>query len=346
MFVLFPRAGVSFLIHSPSLALFPPSLTSQAYSSSSLALVPSEVLYSMWGHADHLAGTFFFCLTLLFQLFEFVSFHLQSLLSAPPTGYEQQDAHEFFISLADGIHDACGGTFLIYFVPFFVVVVALSPSPFTRSPAGCHSLTHKVVVLFTGKTHSCTCVVHTTFGGKLRSDVICSNCQNVSTTTDPIFDLSLDLRRPSEGIDEGVHSLSESLSRFTHPETLGRDDKFLCSKCQVYDEASKKISLEFLPHVLCIHLKRFEHSLTNKGSKIDTYVSFPEILDMSSYLHQEDETQVPEPKLFELYCVVVHIGSLDKGHYIAYVKRGDCWFLCDDTEVICVPKTEVLSSRA
>ena len=45
------------------------------------ALVPHRLLYSMWQHALHLAG------------------------------YEQQDAHEFFMGLLDGIHSSthCNG---------------------------------------------------------------------------------------------------------------------------------------------------------------------------------------------------------------------------------------------
>lgn len=49
------------------------------------AIVPHQLLYSMWQHAQHLAG------------------------------YDQQDAHEFFMGLLDGIHSFthCNGTCIV-----------------------------------------------------------------------------------------------------------------------------------------------------------------------------------------------------------------------------------------
>lgn len=35
---------------------------------------------------------------------------------------------------------------------------------------------------------------------------------------------------------------------------------------------------------------------------------------------------------YELFAVTVHIGSIDKGHYIAYTKRGSQWYLFNDEE--------------
>ncbi|RUP47522.1 hypothetical protein BC936DRAFT_145648 [Jimgerdemannia flammicorona] len=76
------------------------------------------------------------------------------LSSKELAGYAQQDAHEFFISALNQIHEGCSGT----------------------------------------KSHSCTCIVHQTFAGLLQSDVTCLKCYNVTTAYDPMFDISLDLR--------------------------------------------------------------------------------------------------------------------------------------------------------
>ena len=54
----------------------------QVFSGDSSPIIPHQLLYSMWSYANHLAG------------------------------YEQQDAHEFLISLLDGLHTACNGLFL------------------------------------------------------------------------------------------------------------------------------------------------------------------------------------------------------------------------------------------
>lgn len=46
-----------------------------------------------------------------------------------------------------------------------------------------------------GSTNShCTCIIHQTFAGQLRSEVRCGKCSNVTTSSDPFLDLSLDLK--------------------------------------------------------------------------------------------------------------------------------------------------------
>lgn len=69
-------------------------------------------------------------------------------------GYAQQDAHEFFISALNNIHAGCEGQ----------------------------------------KLSNCDCIIHTTFAGLLQSNVTCLRCRNVTTTCDPMLDISLGLR--------------------------------------------------------------------------------------------------------------------------------------------------------
>jgi ubiquitin carboxyl-terminal hydrolase 22/27/51 len=120
-----------------------------------------------------------------------------------------------------------------------------------------------------------------------------------------------------------------------------------------------------------IQLKRFgRNSVTAKGgnisSKLTTHVAFPsDSLSLapftSSYLSPrllagdtEDGSSRPAKlsKLLQpdytLYAVIVHYGSLDRGHYITYVRvgGGPHWFKCDDAMVTPVALAEVLSSEA
>lgn len=44
---------------------------------------------------------------------------------------------------------------------------------------------------------NCECIVHKTFAGVLQSNVTCLRCGNVTTTFDPMLDISLGLR-PAE----------------------------------------------------------------------------------------------------------------------------------------------------
>ncbi|KAG8970732.1 hypothetical protein FRC03_004114 [Tulasnella sp. 419] len=126
----------------------------------------------------------------------------------------------------------------------------------------------------------------------------------------------------------------------------------------IHRRALKRYLISAPPPVLVIHLKRFQqitksHSMFANFKKLDDYVAFPEYLDLKSFIapRREDfglkgdesrqcnpgrgRTQVQtkhewwrlgqhgetleEPKVvYRLQAVVVHIGSMLGGHYIAY----------------------------
>lgn len=158
-------------------------------------------------------------------------------------GYEQQDAHEFLIATLDILHRHCKG-------PNLSAEEAIVNNP-----------------------HNCDCIIDQIFTGGLQSDVVCLACNNVSTTIDPFWDISLDL---------GPKSLLDCLERFTRQEHLGSTAKIKCSKCQSYQESTKQLSMKKLPIVASFHLKRFEHS-NRLHKKISTFISFPLYLDMSPF---------------------------------------------------------------
>ncbi|RUS72708.1 hypothetical protein EGW08_019529 [Elysia chlorotica] len=74
-------------------------------------------------------------------------------------GYEQQDAHEFLIAALDVLHRHC----------------------------------KEMNGISDSNPHHCNCIIDRIFTGGLQSDVTCKRCNNVSTTIDPIWDISLDL---------------------------------------------------------------------------------------------------------------------------------------------------------
>eukprot|EP01135_Chromosphaera_perkinsii_P007542 Nk52_evm26s913 gene=Nk52_evmTU26s913 len=275
---------------------------------------PAQFLHSVWTHAHHLSG------------------------------YEQQDAHEFFIACLDGMHLHIMGT----------------------------------------KTN-CQCIIHRIFTGHLRSDLKCLGCGNISTTVDPFWDISLDLKptksetvahpkagAASEKVSGEIyspHALSDCLRRFTQPETLGEDGKLFCKICKRDQEVTKQLSFEALPIVICFHLKRFEHSAVS-SVKIDTPIKFPSKLDMSPYLSSsicqksqkngKEANPLPvtpeelemltatdpfSPFRYVLYAVVNHHGKMDAGHYTAFVMRHNHWFHFDDDHVTKTNVSEVLKSE-
>ncbi|XP_077490268.1 ubiquitin carboxyl-terminal hydrolase nonstop isoform X1 [Amblyomma americanum] len=291
-------------------------LFQEFYCGKSSPHIPYRLLHLVWTHARHLAG------------------------------YEQQDAHEFFIATLDVLHRHCKGT----------------NGMSTTNP------------------HHCNCIIDQIFTGGLQSDVVCQSCKGVSTTIDPFWDISLDLgpsshlqqhNSSSEAEDTEPTSLLDCLERFTRPEHLGSSAKIRCGRCDSYQESTKQLTMKQLPVVCSFHLKRFEHS-SRFHKKISSLISFPQYLDMSPFMSgprapssssnsssstsssakghpTSPSSAVPQPCHDNKYClfaVVNHSGTIETGHYTAYVRQHrDHWFKCDDHLITRASLQDVLDSE-
>ncbi|KAL9249019.1 Ubiquitin C-terminal hydrolase 22-like protein [Drosera capensis] len=305
----------------PCLACDLDAMFSAVFSGGRSPYSPAKFLYSWWQHAANLAT------------------------------YEQQDAHEFFISILDGIHEK---------------VEKDRCKPQSQGSGEC-------------------CIAHRVFSGILRSDVMCMACGFTSTTYDPCVDISLDLEpnhaektnstKPNHHVcnSETVpvnpirsccsSTLTGCLDRFTRPERLGTDQKFFCQQCQVRQESLKQMSIRKLPLVSCFHIKRFEHSSTrNMSKKVDRYLQFPFSLDMAPYLSSsilrarfgnrifsfdgdEQSGQEEVSSEFELFAVITHSGKLNAGHYVTYLRLSNQWYKCDDAWITQVNESIVRASQ-
>ncbi|CAL9210800.1 unnamed protein product [Musa hybrid cultivar] len=277
------------------------SVFSEAFSGNPTPYSPARFLFSWWQHSSNLAS------------------------------YEQQDAHEFFISMLDMIHESERST-----------------------------LQNKVGF------GDCHCIAHRVFSGVLRSDVTCTICGFTSTTYDPCVDLSLDLEPSTDSKpnkSSRISTLMGCLDLFTRPERLGPDQKLYCQHCEMHQDSVKQMSIRRLPLVLCFHIKRFEHSLRRGTSKkIDQYLQFPFSLDMTPYLSysiirnrfgnrifafEGDESDVSNDlsSEFEVFAVITHTGRLESGHYLTYLRLGERWYKCDDAWITQVSDGAVRASQ-
>lgn len=263
-------------------------LFQEFYSGARGPLSLHRLLHLIWNHARHLAG------------------------------YEQQDAHEFFMATLDVLHRHCENS--------------------QNNESDKNSIAQKTETSNT----QCNCIIDQIFTGGLQSDVVCQKCQGVSTTIDPFWDISLDLGEAQPG-GGPPKSLIDCLERFTRAEHLGSNVKIKCSNCESYQESTKQLSMRTLPIVASFHLKRFERiSLINK--KISTFISFPSELDMTPFMSQKKDNH--GDYRYSLYAVVNHVGTLDKGHYTAYVRhQKDIWVKCDDDIITTATIKQVLDSE-
>ncbi|XP_018495456.1 ubiquitin carboxyl-terminal hydrolase 22 [Galendromus occidentalis] len=272
------------------------SIFQEFYSGKIFPHVPTRLLYLVWTHAQHLAG------------------------------YEQQDAHEFFMATLNLVHKHASGTDIPY-------------------------------------SGGCNCIIDVIFTGSLQSDVVCQSCHGVSTTIEPFWDISLDLGQQTAGDSRKPRSLdrkklTDCLENFTRAEHLGSAAKIKCSKCNSYQESTKQLTFKKLPLVVSFHLKRFEHSkLLHK--KVSTPIAFPQQLDLSPYMAKPEEQEEADPTstshdpsfsrphTYSLFGVVIHQGTLQTGHYTAYIRQSpNGWFKCDDCEIKTATIEEVLNCEA
>eukprot|EP01134_Creolimax_fragrantissima_P008488 CFRG8488T1 len=257
---------------------------------------PHQLLHSVWTHAHHLSG------------------------------YEQQDAHEFYIAILNGLH-----------------------LHFQGLSKDCKCIIHRI---FTGAIQSdLQCLK-------------CGNVSaTIEPFWDISLDLHSTNNWKAAG-NSAPQSLIECLERFTHPERLGSESKLLCNTCNSHEERTKQLTLLHLPVVVCFHLKRFG-SYSNTSTKIKTYIDFPVHLDIGPYLstdspkeQKEGETFAPHGNhtrqhgslsktrsSYSLFSVVNHHGTLHSGHYTSFVRHGDQWFKCDDAVITHARLDDVLRSE-
>ncbi|KAF3786887.1 Ubiquitin carboxyl-terminal hydrolase 17 [Nymphaea thermarum] len=162
-----------------------------------------------------------------------------------------------------------------------------------------------------------------TFGGYLLSYIKCLKCHFRSVRREKMMDLTVE-------IDGNIGTLEEALKQFTAPEILDGDNKYLCERCKAYVRARKRLKVYEAPNVLTIVLKRFQ---SGKFGKINKPVHFPEELDLTPYMSEQD-IRLPS---YKLYGVVVHLDVMNasfSGHYVCYVKaKHDKWYKIDDSKV-------------
>ncbi|XP_042190868.1 ubl carboxyl-terminal hydrolase 18 [Callorhinchus milii] len=133
-------------------------------------------------------------------------------------------------------------------------------------------------------------------------------------------------------------NLEKSLKMFFQPQNLTQRNACFCWKCEKRTATLQGFKLFSLPSIVNFHLNRFCHRLDGFTRKINSTLEFDEILDLSKFPISEKVLSQRKSQsywLYELFAVIVHMGSANFGHYIAYVKyfEDKKWYLIDDSSV-------------
>ena len=253
---------------------------------------------------------------------------------------DQQDAQEFLEFLLDGLHEDLNPNASRSTLRELTLEEEQRRE---RLPVPIASLTE-----WQRYTHRNQSAVVNWFQGQLSSRLTCLTCNTKSTTYSPFMYLSLPIPPKKNP------TLLNCMEEFCREEILDGDDAWHCPTCKNPRRATKKLTITRLPHMLIIHLKRF----TNKGpwrDKLNTTISYPLMdLDLSTYVPQIEPGEGPAefmappeqttPFLYSLYGVCNHYGTLNGGHYTAFVKNNyeKQWNLFDDSKASRVGEEDVM----
>ncbi|XP_077998127.1 ubiquitin carboxyl-terminal hydrolase 48-like [Glandiceps talaboti] len=167
-------------------------------------------------------------------------------------------------------------------------------------------------------------IIQQQFCGQYAYVTKCNNCGGISQRSSTFYELDLNI--------QGHKQLSECLQEFLQEEKLEGANQYLCERCNAKQNATRRIQIHKLPTVLNLQLLRFIFDRqTGRKKKLNTYIQFPEVLDMTPYMANQDSEV-----LYDLTAVLIHRGpSAYSGHYIAHIrdKQTGIWYKFNDEEI-------------
>ncbi|KAL8952381.1 MAG: hypothetical protein Q9222_001717 [Ikaeria aurantiellina] len=168
------------------------------------------------------------------------------------------------------------------------------------------------------------------FGGKLRSELRVPGMKN-SVTLEPYQPLQLDIGAPQ------VNNIIDALKSLTRSETLHGDFN---SPRGPGVAATKQVTIETLPEVLILHLKRFQYDNAGGTQKIWKKIGYPLDFEMPKEVFAQHRRggilAHGGPPRYRLIGAVYHHGkTASGGHYTVDVRRQDGkeWIRLDDTVI-------------
>ncbi|KAM3625070.1 uncharacterized protein V6R79_006479 [Siganus canaliculatus] len=178
------------------------------------------------------------------------------------------------------------------------------------------------------------------FGGHIRSVVYQQNSKE-SATLQPFFTLQLDIQ------SEKIRTVQEALETLVARESV----QGYTSKTKQEIEISRRVTLEELPPVLVLHLKRFVFEKTGGCQKLTKNIDYPVDLEISKDLLSAGVRSkvVKGQRTYRLFAVVYHHGnSATGGHYTTDVFHIGLngWLRIDDQTVKVISQYQVVKQTA
>lgn len=178
------------------------------------------------------------------------------------------------------------------------------------------------------------------FGGHIRS-VVYQQSSKESATLQPFFTLQLDIQ------SEKIRTVQEALETMVARESV----QGYTTKTKQEIEISRRVTLEELPPVLVLHLKRFVFEKTGGCQKLIKNIDYPVDLEISKDLLSPGvrSKTLKGQRTYRLFAVVYHHGnSATGGHYTTDVFHIGLngWLRIDDQAVKVINQYQVVKQTA
>ena len=233
------------------------------------------------------------------------------------SGYNQHDTQEFCRILLEDMNSELNEV--------------LNPAPYkelstlNKSKIECNKEFDEV---FRKRENS---LIMDTFYGQLINIFKCE-CDFETYSFEKILDLPLLLQKHSSSID-----IKDLLKDYFECERIKFETK--CEKCKKKEWHTKEIKISQPPNILILSLQRQN---PRTGSKNNSFVKFYDNIDMSEYLDHECWNK--NDAKYSLYGIGNHSGSINFGHYYAYIKINNTWYEFNDSSVSTYSKGDDNSS--
>ena len=190
-------------------------------------------------------------------------------------------------------------------------------------------------------------IIQSQFRGQYAYVTTCKECGHSSQCPSMFYELDLNIR--------GLKTLEECIKDFLQEEKLEGDNQYMCSNCDKKQDAKRAIQLQELPPILNLQLLRFVFDKkTGHKKKLNSFIQFPEVLDMNQFIAPPTKNMA-DRNLFEeltasnfakanqlidntyhLTAVLIHRGpTAYSGHYVAHIKdrKSKVWHKFNDEEI-------------
>ena len=154
----------------------------------------------------------------------------------------------------------------------------------------------------------------------LRNEITCNSCLNssINEESSPILHVPV------------ANTVQASLSELLKSEELLEEASYFCNYCSGYRPAIVEHSFSKVGQYLVVQLKRFTQQEGVFKRDIQKVFSTPNI-----EVTVVDGDLTSQTK-YQLIATVNHTGTLDKGHYTAFIKpnKSKNWLFCNDAAVL------------